>query len=120
MVLDRRVYLPAVSPHGVLINSRRSFDELGLTDIALRHRHERLITVPASEIAMKHLGRPLPNAALLGGFAALSGLISLDAVAHAIGDRFRGAVAAANTAAATEAHAWVQQEREELARAAAD
>ena len=104
----------------VLINSRRSFDELGLTDIALRHRHERLITVPASEIAMKHLGRPLPNAALLGGFAALSGLISLDAVAHAIGDRFRGAVAAANTAAATEAHAWVQQEREELARAAAD
>ena len=104
----------------VLINSRRSFDELGLVDIALRHRHERLITVPASEIAMKHLGRPLPNAALLGGFAALSGLISLDAVAHAIGDRFRGAVAAANTAAATEAHAWVQQEREELARAAAD
>ena len=104
----------------VLINSRRSFDELGLADIALRHRHERLITVPASEIAMKHLGRPLPNAALLGGFAALSGLISLEAVAHAIGDRFRGAVAAANTAAATEAHAWVQQEREELARAAAD
>ena len=32
---------------------------------------------------MKHLGRPLPNAALLGGFAALSGLITLDAVAHA-------------------------------------
>lgn len=104
----------------VLINSRRSFDELGLSDIALRHRHERLITVPASEIAMKHLGRPLPNAALLGGFAALSGLISLDAVAHAIGDRFSGAVAAANTAAASEAHAWVRQEREELARAAAD
>ena len=26
----------------------------------------------------KHLGRPLPNAALLGGFAALTGLISLD------------------------------------------
>lgn len=104
----------------VLINSRRSFDELGLSDIALRHRHERLITVPASEIAMKHLGRPLPNAALLGGFAALSGLISLDAVAHAIGDRFSGAVAAANTAAASEAHAWVRQEREELTRAAAD
>ncbi|MBL8303418.1 MAG: 2-oxoacid:acceptor oxidoreductase family protein [Ideonella sp.] len=104
----------------VLINSRRSFDELGLSDIALRHRHERLITVPASEIAMKHLGRPLPNAALLGGFAGLSGLISLDAVAHAIGDRFSGAVAAANTAAASEAHAWVRLEREELARAAAD
>ena len=104
----------------VLINSRRSFDELGLADIAARHRHERLITVPASEIAMKHLGRPLPNAVLLGGFAALSGLISLEAVAHAIADRFSDAVAAANTAAATEAHAWVQHEREELARAAAD
>ena len=45
-------------------------------------------TVPATEIALKHLGRPLPNAVLLGGFAALSGLITLDAVAHAIRDKF--------------------------------
>ena len=62
----------------VLINSKRSFDELGLAEITQRLRRERLLTVPATEIALKHLGRPLPNAVLLGGFAALSGLITLD------------------------------------------
>src|SRR5436305_876146 len=66
----------------VLINSKRSFDELGLADIAARFRHERLLTVPATDIALRHLGRALPNAVLLGGFAALSGLVTLDAVAH--------------------------------------
>lgn len=110
-----------LQPEGyVLINSRRSFDELGLADITRRFRHERLTTVPATEIARKHLGRPLPNAALLGGFAALSGLIALDAVAHAIREKFSGAVAEANIGAATEAHAHVRQELEELHRAQAD
>jgi pyruvate ferredoxin oxidoreductase gamma subunit len=104
----------------VLINSQRSFDELGLGEIATRLRHERLITVPASEIALKHLGRPLPNAVLLGGFAALSGLITLDAVAHAIGDKFGAKVAAANVAAASEAFDYVRRQLEELTHAQAD
>ena len=101
----------------VLINSKRSFDALGLGEIARRYRRERLITVPATEIALKHLGRPLPNAVLLGGFAALSGLVSLAAVAHAIRDRFTGKVAEGNVASATEAFEVVQREREELAHA---
>ena len=110
-----------LQPQGyVLINSKRSFDELGLRDIADRFRRERLITVPASEIAVKHLGRPLPNAVLLGGFAALSGLIALDAVAHAIREKFSGKVAEGNVAAAAEAFDYVKQELEELAHAQAD
>jgi len=104
----------------VLINTKRSFDELGLADIAARFRAERLTTVPATEIALKHLGRPLPNAVLLGGFAALSGLITLDAVAHAIRDRFGGKVAEGNVAAATEAYEYVKREMQELSRAHAD
>lgn len=99
-----------LQPDGyVLINSRRSFDELGLGEIADRFRHERLITVPASEIARQHLGRPLPNAVLLGGFAALSGLITIDAVAHAINDKFKGEIAAKNVSAAREAFAVVAE-----------
>ena len=110
-----------LQPEGyVLINSRRSFDALGVGELARRFRHERLTTVPATEIALRHLGRPLPNTALLGGFAALSGLIALDAVAHAIRDKFSGAVAEANIAAAAEAHDFVRQELEELHRAQAD
>ena len=104
-----------LQPDGyVLINSKRSFHELGLADIEARFRHERLTTVPATEIALKHLGRPLPNAVLLGGFAALSGLITLQAVAHAILEKFNAKLAAANIAAAAEAYEFVQREMEEL------
>lgn len=110
-----------LKPDGyVLINSSRGFDELGLADIRARFRHDRLANVPATEIARKHLGRPLPNAVLLGGFAALSGLVSLEAVAHAIGVKFDGKVAAANVAAATEAFAFVTREMQEMADAQTD
>ena len=109
-----------LQPDGyVLINSRRSFHELGLADIEARYQAQRLITVPATEIAIRHLGRPLPNAVLLGGFAALSGLITLDAVAHAIRDKFSGAVAEGNVAAASEAHDFVQRQMQELSHAQA-
>jgi pyruvate ferredoxin oxidoreductase gamma subunit len=93
----------------VLINSKRSIDELGVGEIAQRFRHERLITVPATEIALRHLGRPLPNAVLLGGFAALTGLLTLESVQHAIRDTFSGAVAQKNEAAAAEAYAYVKE-----------
>jgi pyruvate ferredoxin oxidoreductase gamma subunit len=110
-----------LGPEGyVLINTKRSFDELGLGEIAQRYRRERLITVPATEMAQKHLGRPLPNAVLLGGFAALSGLVTLDAVAHAIRDKFSGKLAESNVAAATEAFDYVRRELEELSHAQAD
>ncbi len=104
----------------VLINSKRSFGELGLGDIERRFRRERLITVPATEIALKHLGRPLPGAVLLGGFAALSGLVTLDALAHAIRDAFQGKVAEGNVAGATEAFDFVKHEMQDLAHAQAD
>jgi pyruvate ferredoxin oxidoreductase gamma subunit len=104
----------------VLINSKRSFAELGLAEISSRFRPERLRCVPATEIATRHLGRPLPNAVLLGGFAALSGLIELKAVAHAISEKFHGRIAAANSAAATEAFDFVHRGLEEPADATAD
>ena len=108
-------------PEGyVLINSKRSFDELGLAEITRRLRRERLITVPATEIALKHLGRPLPNAVLLGGFAALSGLISLDAVAHAIHAKFAGKLATDNVSAAAEAYDVVRRQLEATAHAETD
>jgi pyruvate ferredoxin oxidoreductase gamma subunit len=100
----------------VLINSRRSFEQLGLSDIVERYRTDRLTTVPATEIALKHLGRPMPNVALIGGFAALSGLVTLDAVSHAIRDKFSGKVAEANIAAAAEAYEYVTRELGELQR----
>ena len=108
-----------LTPEGfILINTTRSFDELGLGEFVAGFRHERLLTVPASELAREHAGRPLANAALLGGFAALSGLVSLDAVVKAIRERFTGKVGEGNVAAAMAAYAWVADERRELSGAA--
>jgi pyruvate ferredoxin oxidoreductase gamma subunit len=101
----------------VLINSRRSFDELGVGEFAARYRRERLCTVAATEIALRHLGRPVPSAVLLGGFAALSEQVTLAAVTHAIRSRFSGAVADGNVAAAAEAFAHVRRELAERADA---
>jgi pyruvate ferredoxin oxidoreductase gamma subunit len=101
----------------ILINTSRSFEELGLEDFAAGFRAERMCTVPATEIALKHVGRPLPNAALLGGFAAIASQISLESVSAAIREKFPTKVAEANIAAATEAHAFVTQEMREAARA---
>jgi pyruvate ferredoxin oxidoreductase gamma subunit len=88
----------------VLINSGRTIAELGVAEVAARLPKGRVITLDATEIAMAHLGRPLPNAVLLGGFAALTGLITIEAVVHAVHDKFKGAVADRNAAAATEAY----------------
>jgi len=93
----------------VLINTGRTLDELGLGDLVDRFRFERLVTVPASELAREHLGRPLPNAALLGGFAALTGVVSIDSVAGAIRRRFAAATGEGNVAAALAAYTAVRE-----------
>jgi pyruvate ferredoxin oxidoreductase gamma subunit len=104
----------------ILINSARSFDDLGLGELADRFRHERLLTVPATELALRHIGVPIPNTVLLGGLCAISGIISLESLASAVRARFAGEQAAANIAAAREAYAWVAAEMRELAHAPTD
>ncbi|MBK1714180.1 2-oxoacid:acceptor oxidoreductase family protein [Rubrivivax gelatinosus] len=94
----------------VLINSQHDLAGLGLAELAARLPPGHAATVPASEIALARLGRPLPNAALLGGLAALTGVVSLEAVAQAIRHKFSGRVADANILAAADAHAWVEQQ----------
>ena len=101
----------------ILINTSRSFEELGLEDFAAGFRPERLCTAPATELALKHVGRPVPNAALLGGFAAVAAQISLDSVNAAIREKFPAKVAEANVAAAIEAHAFVVKQMREAVRA---
>jgi len=94
----------------VLINSVRSFDEIGLGEWVGGFRHERLLTVPASAIAREHLGQARPNAALLGGLAALTGIVSVESVVHAIHERFTGRLAGGNAAAAEACFAFVARE----------
>ena len=103
----------------ILINTSRSFDDLGLADFVSGFRKNRCCTVPATELALKHVGRPVPNAALLGGFAAVAEQISLDSVIAAIREKFPSRIAEGNVAAATAAHAYVMQEMQEAQSAEA-
>ncbi|MDH3195329.1 MAG: 2-oxoacid:acceptor oxidoreductase family protein [Hyphomicrobiales bacterium] len=93
-----------VNPQGfILVNSRRSFEELGIADFIASFPAHHVCVVGATELALKHVGRPVPNAVLLGGFAAISGQIRFESVEMAIAERFPGPVGASNIAAAREA-----------------
>lgn len=88
----------------ILINTNKTFEALGLGQFLKDWPPERICTVPATELSLKHVGRPLPNVPLLGGLAAISKVIQLQSVATAINDKFSGKVAEGNIAAATEAY----------------
>lgn len=103
-----------LKPDGyVLLNSAHNFEALGLGDLVKERGSKRLCTLPATELGLKHVGRPIPNVPLLAGFAALSGLIRLESVVKAINERFSGKVAEGNIAAATEAYHLVKAKMEE-------
>jgi pyruvate ferredoxin oxidoreductase gamma subunit len=101
----------------VLLNSSRGFDELGLSSLREGRPAERLMTIPATEIAREVIGRPLPNAVLLGGLAALTKVISMESLADAIGEKFSGSVAEKNAQAARRAYERVAEALQEPARA---
>jgi pyruvate ferredoxin oxidoreductase gamma subunit len=104
----------------VLINTSRSFSALGIDEFVRGFAAGRLCTVPATEFALKHVGRPLPNAALLGGFAALTGRIAIDSVLAAIREKFPAKVADGNSAAARAAYEYVVAATRQVAHAYAD
>ncbi len=98
----------------ILLNSKQTFDELGLGDLARGVKQYRLSTLPATELALKHVGRAVPNAALLGGFAAVTGVIKLESVVAAIREKFPKGIAEKNVAAATEAFELASRSQEAL------
>lgn len=109
--LHRIEAFESLGPFGyLLVNSTRSLDQLGVGELAAFLREDRRMTIPATDLACEHLGRPLPNAVLLGGFAALSGVVSLDSIESAIRERFPGSIGDGNAAGARAAFEYVQRE----------
>lgn len=92
----------------VLINSERSPAQLGLDAFLADHDPDRVVCVPATQLALEHIGRPVPNVALLGGFAALTGVITPAGLELAVAERFHGPVRAGNQAAARAAFRSVE------------
>jgi pyruvate ferredoxin oxidoreductase gamma subunit len=100
-----------LEPDGlVVINSARSASELGLAKLGDSFPAVRVCTVAATELARAHLGRPLPGAPLLGALAAVTGIVSSEALAAAIRERFPGTLGAANAAAAEAARNEVAEQ----------
>ncbi len=95
----------------LLVNSNRSFADLHIAAIADKLPLGHARTVTATELAIKHVGRPLPNAALLGAFAALTGIVALESVSAAIREAFAGEVGERNVAAAVAAYTLVRDAR---------
>lgn len=91
----------------LLVNTAGTLDEVGLAGTAARLPSGHAVAVAASALARIHVGRPVPNAALLGAFAALTALMSIDSVVAAITTRFGGRLSEGNANAARAAYEYV-------------
>ena len=91
-----------------LVNSTKTATELGLQELEERLLKGHFVSMPATDIALEKLGRPMPTAVLLGGLAGLTGMVKLESVANAIRDKFKGKVGDANVEAATAAFDFVK------------
>lgn len=87
----------------VLINSLHSPGELGLGQLVDRLDADRVRCMPATDLARRIVGRPLPNVCLLGGLAALTGVVSPTSLATAVHERFGPAAVADRNVAALHA-----------------
>ena len=69
---------------------------------------QKLYVLPANEIAMKTIGRPLGNTALLGAFSAATGELNEEALVAAIKTRFSGKALEGNIEAIKQGIAFVE------------
>jgi pyruvate ferredoxin oxidoreductase gamma subunit len=96
--------LDGLKPDGlILVNADKTPEELNLKTTA------RVETIPATEIALEIIGRPIPNAIMIGAFCTITGLVSLGAVQEAIMEKFPGRVGENNVAALERAHEIMQK-----------
>lgn len=69
---------------------------------------QRVFVVPANDIALKHIGRPLGNTAMLGAFCAATGELTMDDLDAAIKHRFDQRLQEVNIKAAKEGFDYVR------------
>ena len=92
----------------VLINSSQTPEALGLSDLVERMPARHVLCVSATRFALDRIGRPLPGAGMLAGFAAMTGLMKLESVQAAYNVKFSGRVAQANAEVAELAYEAVK------------
>jgi len=81
----------------VIINSEKEYEE---------NNNVKIFSIPASNIALEIIGRPLGNTAMLGAFAALSSQIGIDSLKSSIMERFKGEVGEKNAVCAQKGYQY--------------
>ena len=84
----------------ILINAGGPAAQAVLADIATGDRAYRLHAIPATELALEHVGRKVPNVPLLAGLAAVTGVVTLRSLISAVREKFPAPIAERNIAAA--------------------
>jgi len=69
---------------------------------------QKALVVPANEIAMRHIGRPLGNTAILGAFCAATNELNIDDLNAAIKHRFPGKLQDVNIKAAKDGFDFIK------------
>ena len=70
-----------------------------------------LKAVPGTKIAMEVIGRPIPNMVMIGAFAGMTGLVSLESIQEAVRERFAGKVGELNAEAVAKAYHAAKEEK---------
>jgi len=96
----------------VLVNSSQTPEALGLGDLKRELPEGHVMCVPATKFALAALGRPLPGAGMLAGFAAMTSMMQLKSVADAYAVKFAGRIAEANAEIARQAYEYVIAQKE--------
>jgi len=89
----------------ILINSKDNPAEIRKK---LNTDKGKVWTVPATEIAIKFLGTPITNTAMLGAVARVTGIVSLESIEKVVRERFRQDIAEKNFAVIKEAYEEVK------------
>ena len=109
-LLDSVNVFEGLQPDGyVLINTDKTIEGLGLSELAARLPKGHCMTVPATRFALEKIGRPLPGAGMLAGMAAMTGMMKLDSVIAAYNEKFSGRVALANAEVAKLAFDYIAE-----------
>jgi pyruvate ferredoxin oxidoreductase gamma subunit len=72
---------------------------------------QKIFVVPASEIAMKTIGRPLANTTLLGAFAAATGELKLESLLEVAKTRFLGKIQEGNIQAIKQGYDFIKAKK---------
>jgi pyruvate ferredoxin oxidoreductase gamma subunit len=70
---------------------------------------QKVFVVPATDIALKTIGKPLGNTTLIGAFAAATGEIKLETLIEVIKSRFSGKVQEGNIQAAQQGYEFIKR-----------